>query len=301
MSPKPPIKWVGGKTNILPDILSRFPAEMENYFEPFIGGGSVLIALLESKEINVNNDITACDLNETLIWMYKNIQSRPHELIKELATMEKQMKSTLTLNGNRNPISLEEALESSESYYYFSRKMYNGLTQCEKNTVHGSALFIFLNKTGFRGLHRTGPNGFNVPFGNYKSPTICDEKNILELSKLFQSVKFIHQDYKTTLDSLVPGDFVYLDPPYVPEGATSFVKYNADGFEKEHLTLFMRCKELAASGIYFCLSNSDTQMVREQCSGLLCETISGCRRAINSKNPSSTVNELIIRPDVLFL
>lgn len=299
MSPKPPIKWVGGKTNILSDILARFPAEMENYFEPFIGGGSVLIALLESKEITVHKDIIACDLNETLIWMYKNIQSRPRELIKELLRIEQQMKSTLTFNGNRNPNSLEEALESSESYYYFSRRKYNDMTPLEKNGVRGSALFIFLNKIGFRGLHRVGPNGFNVPFGNYKSPTICDEKNILELSAIFQSVKFIHQDYKTTLDSLVPGDFVYLDPPYVPSGTTSFVKYNADGFEKEHLTLFARCKELANSGIYFCLSNSDTEIVREQCSGLLCETISGCRRAINSKNPSSTVNELIIRPDVL--
>lgn len=306
-SVKPPIKWVGGKTQILPSIMTHFPTEMENYYEPFVGGGSVLIYLLENVKkgtIVVKGTIYACDLNETLIWMYKNIQGRPQELITELTRLDKDMKIALStsLNGNRTPVSIEEALTSSESYYYFIRSKYNSLSQTEKNTPHGSAMFIFLNKTGFRGLHRTGPNGFNVPFGNYKSPTICDKDNILALSQLFSGVEFMHQDYKLALDKVRAGDFVYMDPPYVPENATSFVKYNVDGFnEREHLTLFERCKQLAANDVYFLLSNSDTKMVRDAFSSLICETIGGCRRAINSTNPSATTNELIIHPDIMFL
>ena len=199
---KPFLKWVGGKTQIIDKVLSKFPKEMENYYELFLGGGSVLLALLSSN-ITVKGKIHAYDINEPLIHLYKNIQRNPsnlYEKIKEIIEIYDSCpyidKKNNELNNektnkkiNRKPETIEEAKESRETYYYWLRKQYNDLP--DKLSILGSSYFLILNKLCFRGVYREGPNGFNVPFGHYKkTPTIITEENIHIISKLIEKVKF---------------------------------------------------------------------------------------------------------------
>ena len=126
--PKPLIKWVGGKTQILEKILNNFPKEINNYYEPFLGGGSVLIGLLvyiRENKIKINGKINASDLNEVLINLYKNIQSKPDELYIETLRLSNEYNGIENLNGERKPKVFDEALLSKESYYYWKRSEYN--------------------------------------------------------------------------------------------------------------------------------------------------------------------------------
>jgi DNA adenine methylase len=165
------------------------------------------------------------------------------------------------------------------------------MTKQEKNNVNSSAIFIFLNKTCFRGLFRMGPNGFNVPYGNYKNPEIVNKEHLEQIHKLIQNVIFECKDFNDSLDNVKTDDFVYLDPPYAPENKKSFVKYNSDGFDEEtHLQLFKKTKELNAK---FVMSNSDVPLVNDNFNDFNIEKIE-CRRAINSKKPESKTMEVII-------
>ena len=150
-------------------------------------------------------------------------------------------------------------------------------------------MFVFLNKTCFRGMFREGPNGFNVPFGHYKSPAIYDKEHINKVSNLIQKVQFIHADFTKSFDNINDGDFVYLDPPYVPENKKSFVGYNKGGFNK-HDELFTLTKNIKAD---FIMSNSNTKLVNQSFEKYNIVEIN-CRRAINSKKPQSKTKEVII-------
>jgi DNA adenine methylase len=269
---KPFLKWVGGKTQILDEVLKRFPQQINNYYEPFVGGGSVLIGLLsyiKAGKITVLGDIYVSDWNLNLVGLYKNIQSNPHELIDELKLLT----------------------ENTEDYYYTIRSRFNEAV--DRTCVQTSAMFLYLNKTCFRGIYREGPRGFNVPFGHYKNPTIVDEEHILRISELIQPVIFTHDSFENALEDVQAGDFVYLDPPYAPETTTSFVKYNSDGFGiKKHQELFDICKSMKAK---FLMSNADVSLVKHTFDSeeYTVEKIL-CRRAIHSKDPSSKTNELLI-------
>jgi DNA adenine methylase len=294
---KPVIKWVGGKSQILNTVLELFPKEFNNYHEPFLGGGSVLIGLLMKQRagsIEVNGTIYASDLNLALISVYQNIQSRPQALIEELTRIITQY--TDAKQGtvvNRDPVTMDDALSSEESYYYYIRKKYNSLP---RETVTASAMFIFMNKTGFRGVYREGPNGFNVPFGHYLNPGIMDEAHILFISELVKDVVFMHRPYGEALSHVVAGDFVYLDPPYAPENDKSFVSYNACGFNLgEHINLFNQCLQMNEKNVKFVLSNSDVPMVKTMFLEPLYKTkIVSCKRSINSTDPSAKTNEVLI-------
>jgi len=285
---KPAIKWAGGKTQLLEKIFNLFPKKINNYFELFIGGGSVLIKLLENKEIKIFDKIFAFDINKVLIGMYKNIQSNIKELIEYLSNYETKYLSIQELNGDRNPKDETEALLSKESYYYWIRMKYNKMNIENKIKPEGSALFIFINKTCFRGLHREGPNGFNVPFGNYIKPDFGID-NLRNLSKLFQNVIFEVMDYKDAFKKISNDDFVYLDPPYVPIDKKSFVKYNECGFdEKEHLELFKLAKTKS-----FLMSNSNATIVIDNFKDCKINYIQA-KRSINSSNPESKTTETLI-------
>jgi len=300
---KPIIKWVGGKTQILDKVLSRFPNEINNYHEIFLGGGSVLFGLLEHKKnnkIKIQGNIHAYDINETIINMYKNIQSCHNEVYEVISKMIKEYDNITELNGNRTPNNYEQAISSKESYYYWIRSYYNKLTQDQKNTPAGSAIIIFLNKTGFRGLYRVSSNGYNVPFGNYKNPEILNYEHLKEVSDLIQDVNFICCDFNQSIltennVNLKENDFVYLDPPYAPESDTSFVGYTKDGFTLEqHIKLFSICNSLKDKNIKFVLSNANVKLVTDNFSNEFnIETIS-CKRSINSKNPESKTLEVLI-------
>ncbi len=255
---KPFLKWVGGKTQLIDQVLSKFPGECVSYHEPFVGGGAVLLGMLANGCI-VKNRIYASDLNKSLIDLYKLVQSDPERLI----------------TGVKSHIS---SGFTKDDYY----KM-----RSEFREDHDPIKFLILNKTCFRGLYREGPNGFNVPWGHYKTLSIMDESNIREVSKLIQNVEFICQGFEESMSKVSRGDFVYMDPPY----AGTFTDYNKDGFTIEHHeSLFRLAKNLPCP---FVMSNSDDAVVLEAFKNYSIQTLVA-RRAINSKNPGKTAFEVLI-------
>jgi DNA adenine methylase len=301
--PKPLIKWVGGKTQIIEQVLNNMPRDMNNYREIFLGGGSVLLALLHSVrigEITVRGNIYAYDLNEPLIYFYKNVQARCDEFYEEIQRLINEFSGCRNENLNRTPVNFEEATGSKENYYYWIRTCYNKLTPCEKKTPIGSAMFVFLNKTCFRGVFRVGPNGFNVPYGNYVNPEIINREHLNEISEIIQPVIFEFCDFSTSLEKCEPGDYLYLDPPYAPETETSFVGYTLNGFSKEkHKLLFDTIHKLTYTStipeIKITMSNSEVPFVMEEFTKEKYNISSViCKRSINSKNPEAKTREVII-------
>ena len=201
-APKPILKWVGGKTQIIDKIMKEFPTEINNYHEIFLGGGSVLLHVLsdvKKGKKKINGNIYAYDVNEPLIYMYKNIQSNYNEVYENIQKLiieynnckkdeDENKDENKNKKVNRKPINLEEAQMDKESYYYWIRSNYNKLTSDEKKSTLGSAMFIFLNKTCFRGVFRVGPNGFNVPYGHYNKPEIINKEHLEEIHDLIQTV-----------------------------------------------------------------------------------------------------------------
>ena len=291
---KPILKWVGGKTQIIDELIGKFPKVINNYREIFLGGGSVLIGLLlavKRGDIKINGEIFAYDINEPLIFTYKNIQKKPNELYIEVQKLIVDYNNCGNGNLNRNPKNQEEAMELKENYFYWIRDKYNKLE--DKKSLVGSAMFIFLNKTCFRGMYRMGPNGYNIPYGHYKNPEIINKEHLDNMHQLIKDVIFECCDFSTSLTTVQKHDFVYLDPPYAPETKTSFVGYTNNGFNIEkHHSLFNLIHELTEKMI---LSNADVDLVRfnfpvekYQINSIL------CKRTINSKNPASKSKEVII-------
>ena len=198
---------------------------------------------------------------------------------------------------NRKPANIEQATDLKENYYYWIRSEYNKLCLDHKKNILGSAMFIFLNKTCFRGVFRVGPNGFNVPYGHYKNPEIVNKEHLDEIHNLIQDVVFECSDFNVSLTNIEPNDFVYLDPPYAPETNTSFVGYTEKGFNIEnHTNLFQLIHRLTDTNKKIMLSNADVSLVRENFTSEKYKTLTiSCKRSINSKNPDAKANEVIIR------
>ena len=259
--PKPFVKWVGGKRQLLRQFreLGLYPPEDFNpitnsYYEPFVGGGAVFFDLLPK-----NAELS--DLNNELVNTYNVIKNNVDELIQ----------------------SLQKHIYDKEYYLKVRAKKVEDLSD-----VGIASRFIFLNRTGFNGLYRVNKSGqFNVPFGRYNNPVICDEDNLRRVSDALQDVTITHQDYKHVLKTAKSGDFIYLDPPYYPINATSsFTSYTAEGFlEKEQTELRDTFVKLHEKGCFVMLSNSDTPFINELYSGLDGITINKITagRSINSK------------------
>jgi DNA adenine methylase len=293
---KPILKWVGGKTQIIQTIINHFPKEIANYHEIFLGGGSVLFALLskqEQGEIEIMGKIYAYDINTELINFYKNIQTNKDKLFKKIESYKNEYNVINGQEVNRKPKTIEEAKTSKESYYYWLRKKFND--KDNNDSIDKSALFLFLNKTCFRGMYREGPNGFNVPYGHYKkTPTFVTKNQLNIISNLIRDVIFINSGFENSLSNVLSGDFVYMDPPYAPETKKSFVGYNKKGFPLDkHIQLFDEIKKLKKNKIKFLMSNSKVSLVIDNFTDCFCEDIIA-RRAINSKNPGSKTIEIII-------
>jgi len=298
---KPILKWVGGKTQILEKLFANFPTEINNYHEIFLGGGSVLLGLLKQisvGKIKVNGTINAYDINEPLVYVYKNIQCNHNELYVNIQTLIGELNACPDVEGlNRKPNTIEEAKMSKENYYYWCRIRYNKLSAEEKRTTLGSALFIFLNKTCFRGVFRVGPNGFNVPYGHYKNPEIVNKEHLEEVHQLIQNVRFECLDFASSMNCIGTDDYVYLDPPYAPETATSFVGYTENGFGiDKHNQLFACIHKIKEKKARFMMSNADVELVRTNFpDGVYTTETVLCKRSINSKKPESKTNEVIIK------
>lgn len=297
MKVNPIIKYVGGKTDLLIPIFGKFQNKINTYYEPFIGGGSVLLNLLcclEENKISVKK-IKVNDINPVLIAMYVNIKNNYYKYLETLDQLIKNYNDSPNIEYekrykfdkiNDKSLKLDWFIKAGKSYlYYYYRKIYN-----ETNDLFlKSVLFLFLNKTCFRGLYRESKNGFNVPFGNYISPNFYDLDNIKNINILFNkyNVEFYNCDFEIFLSSLDYNDFVYCDPPY----HDTFTKYNECDFnENKQKNL---CNILKNSKTKFVLSNSNTKFINEIYSEFQKELINAKRR-INSKNPESVVNELII-------
>lgn len=246
---KPFLKWAGGKTQLIKDIERTLPIEMTQgkftYIEPFVGSGAVLFWILNNfpkLEKAVINDI-----NEDLINTYKTIASNPKELISILEILQNEFHH---LEGNE---------DNKKLYYYHKRELYNTR---EEEKITQAALFIFLNRTCFNGLHRVNSkNLYNVPMGGYKKPTICDKENILLVSNALQKVEILCGDYEETLHHSNKNSLFYFDPPYKPLSETSsFNSYAKDEFnDSEQVRLKDFCSKLDALNHTWILSNSDVK------------------------------------------
>jgi DNA adenine methylase len=307
---EPFLKWVGGKTQICDDVINLFPAVIERYYEPFIGGGSILIKLLNLVDTNMIKikKFQISDINKTLILTYHNIKHNPEKLIQQLTIIKDNYFKNTNISAASKGTSIqffdnidENILKGCNYVYYFYRDMYNKLKKTIDNLNTDdkcklSALFIFLNKTCFRGLYRENSSGeFNVPFGNYSNPSIYDKNNITNLSKLFKKYKVKFKCLTFDTITVKNNSFVYLDPPYYPENSNSFVDYNGTSFNLEsNNKLLNMVNNLNDKNIKFVLSNSDTQWINDNYNKYNINKIL-CKRKINSKNPKSTVNEVIIK------
>ncbi len=252
-SPKPFVKWAGGKRQLLDVLMKNVPPKFGTYIEPFVGGGALLFELEPKRAI-------ISDTNYELINAYRVIRDNLEELIESL----------------KNHL-------NEEDYYYRIR----ALDPSTLTPVERASRFIYLNKTCYNGLYRENSKGeFNVPFGRYKSPKICDEENLRSVSEFLRSVdiQILYQDYRETCKLAREGDFVYLDPPYHPISKTSsFTKYTKEDFTREdQITLSEVFKELDRKGCYIMLSNSNTEFIKDLYRGFEIVELSA-NRSINCK------------------
>ena len=245
MSARPFIKWVGGKTQLLPEIRQRYPENITRYCEPFVGGGAVLFDVLQTFH---PNEVLINDINPELINLYENIRDNCELLIQLLAHLQTEY--------------LETPEADRQNLYLGKRATYNHFIE-EHNPEHNlekAALFIYLNKTCFNGLYRVNSKGlFNVPFNNAKNPLLCDEENLRACSKLLQNVEMRVGDYKECKDFIDSNTFVYIDPPYRPLTQTAaFTSYSENGFtDKAQIELGNFITEISNKGAMVVASNSD--------------------------------------------
>jgi DNA adenine methylase len=243
---KPFIKWVGGKGQLLDAIEKQLPADLSKrdavtYIEPFVGGGAVLFWILQ-KYSNIERAIIN-DINPDLVTAYRTVKESPFLLIEKLQEIQSEY------------LPMDEY--SRKEYYLNARTKFN---QKEMEAVENTALFIFLNRTCFNGLYRVNAKGlFNVPFGRYDNPKICDKETILADSTLLQKVEIYHGDFSTISDHIDKHSFFYFDPPYKPLSETSsFNSYTKENFgDIEQIRLAEFCKKIDSLGCEFILSNAD--------------------------------------------
>ncbi len=266
VSPRPFIKWAGGKRRLL-EQYSPFlptPTQFNHYFEPFLGGGAVFFHLHPIRAV-------LADLNADLINCYRVVRDYPEQLIEVLSKHK-----------------------TSEQYFYRVRE----LTPDNLTPIERASRFIYLNKTCYNGLYRVNKQGqFNVPYGRYKKPLICDTEVIRVASKSLKNIQLSVSSFEKTVEQARARDFIYLDPPYVPLSPTaSFTSYTSVNFtEHDQAKLAQIVRILHQRGCLVMVSNSDTKLVRMLYQGFNILTVH-CARSINS-NPFArgTVTELLIR------
>lgn len=245
---KPFIKWVGGKTQLINSIKQALPSDFADrknltYIEPFVGGGAVLFWILQQFP-NISKAIIN-DINPDLTTAYRTIKESPTELVKTLRSIQDEY---LLLNE-----------EKRKEFYLEKRACFNLKSL---NPTENTALFIFLNRTCFNGLYRVNSKGlFNVPFGKYTNPKICDEQTIYADSEILQKVEILTGDFENTLNYANQNSFFYFDPPYKPLSETSsFNSYAKEAFnDNEQIRLGAFCKNINMLGHSFILSNSDVK------------------------------------------
>lgn len=297
---RPFLKWAGGKTQLLNDLNRRLPlslvqnSEIERYVEPFVGGGALFFFLKKNYKIK---ESFLFDINKELIIGYKVIQNNVDDLVFELNAIEEKY------------LKLRE--EQRKDLYYKIRDNYNSqkdtfdYANYNSDWIKRAAYLIFLNKTCFNGLYRLNKKGeFNVPFGKYKNPNICDEENLFEVSKALKDTEIICADFEESKNYIHKDTLVYLDPPYRPLNATSnFTGYNEDGFnDDDQIRLAEFFREMDEKGAFLILSNSDPKNEDEKdnffdelYSDFTIERVNAKRYINCNGNKRGNISELIIR------
>jgi DNA adenine methylase len=244
---KPFIKWVGGKGQLIEQLEALLPAdfaERENvtYIEPFVGGGAMLFYMLQTYP-NIKSAVIN-DINPDLTLCYQVVRDNPTELIKSLNVIQSDF------------YALQTEVER-KTFFLQQRELFNSKSL---NEIDNTTLFFFLNRTCFNGLYRVNKAGkFNVPFGKYTTPTICDSATIYADSKLLQKVDIMTGDFEQTFAKIEGNTFFYFDPPYRPlSNTSSFNDYTKESFnDNAQIRLKLFCDRLNENGINFMLSNSD--------------------------------------------
>ena len=247
MKAKPFVKWVGGKSQLIDQLEALLPADFDTwenvtYIEPFVGGGAMLFHMLQ-KYRNIRTAVIN-DINPDLTTCYRTVRDNPDELVNSLKEIQKDYYS----------------IKSKDEKCQFFLLMREEFNKKNLGDIENTTLFFFLNRTCFNGLYRVNKSGlFNVPFGKYETPTICDPQTIYADSKLLQNVEIITGDYQETLKFANGNSFFYFDPPYRPLSATSnFNDYSKEVFNdiaQRRLKSF--CDTIQNAGHMFMLSNSD--------------------------------------------
>lgn len=264
----PIVKWVGGKRQLMFELLENMPKSYNRYFEPFIGGGALFFELQPKKAY-------ISDMNEELINLYSVVKNNVYELIDEL---------------KKHKISKE---------YFMNIRNIDRTKEYKKwSAIQKASRFIYLNRTCFNGMYRVNSKGeFNVPFGNYKNPRIIDENNLINCSNLLQKTEIKNADFSEILNCIQSGDFVYFDPPYVPLNETSsFTSYTKDGFDIDmQFKLREVCNELDSMGVKFMLSNSDTKFVNEVYENYNIKKVFASRQINANPNGRGKITEVLVK------
>ena len=261
--PRPFLKWVGGKTQILHTLLDTIPRFGGTYHEPFLGGGALFFQLRPDKAV-------ISDLNEELINCYEMVRDDPEGLINLL------------------------------SEYIYDKKFYYDMRQknpLEMSGLHRAARMIYLNKTGFNGLYRVNSKGiFNVPFGRYRNPLICDEANLRGCAVALKTARIECRSFESVLDVAQKGDLVYFDPPYIPLSKSAyFTAYEKGGFGMANQELLSRVfSELDQKGVFVILSNSDVPWIDDAYQPFNIRRIKALRMVNSDSSRRGKVGEVLV-------
>lgn len=270
---KPIVKWAGGKGKTAKCILPELQDTYNTYYEPFVGGGAIFFELLK---LNKFKRAVIGDSNPDLILTYLVIQNNVEDLIVEL----------------------------KKKKYVYDKNIY--LKIRSQDVTHLTDLqrvarFIYLNKTCFNGLWRVNKSGhFNVPFGTYNNPNICDEENLRSVATALKKVKIIQGDFENIVKGAKKGDLIYFDPPYIPLSSTSkFTSYNSAGFsEEDHYRLRALFGKFVNDGVKVILSNSSSTLSYELYSKYRIIEIEGQRVIGGPAGYRQPVKELIVVGDL---
>lgn len=295
---RPFLKWAGGKRQLLPQIDSYLPEALktgglQRYVEPFVGSGAVFFHVVQTYPVE---DLFIADINAELILAYRTIQQDVEALIAELAEIEERY---LPLSRPRR-----------NDFYYEQRDIYNAdrtainYDSFQEAWIKRTAQLIFLNKTCYNGLFRVNSQGeYNVPFGRYKNPTICDASNLRAVSALLQRALIHYGHYSDCADMIDEATLVYFDPPYRPISATAnFTAYSPLTFDdSQQLELAQFYRRLDRQGAILLLSNSDPKNIdpddgflEDAYEGFRIERVQARRRINRNAEKRGPINELLI-------
>ena len=257
----PLLKWAGGKRQLRAELIRRLPDRWDTYFEPFIGGGALLVELANMGRLG---NAIAGDKNPELVSLYRVVRQHPERLIEALSRPE---------------------FRNDEESFRRNRTEFNGLIGSGKRPLERAALLLYLNKHSFNGLWRVNRKGhYNVPFGKYSRTSLPSAQNLKRFSRMLENVKLVSADFERIVRTAKAGDFAYFDPPYHPISRTArFTDYTMGGFpftDQERLARVFR--KLSDRGVQLMLSNSCTPEIRDLYRGFAIHTVPA-RRSINCK------------------